>query len=365
MKKLSKKSIVFLIVAVVAIVFAVVMIILHFSARETKEESGNDRKEVIHSRSAERDIAEIEKNLAVSIHRYDQDVFALDPKNPAEGMKALGEKYPEFLVDRNAWREPMYLKQISGYLQDPYIKEIKTAVDQTFGDMCWLQDELRHALAYYSYYFPNARIPEFYTLVEGIDASPTSPKFCFAIGDSIVILPDWYLGKNYKYYSDYRVDKYIRERCEKRYAAIDCFREIIAKQNLPQKTPITLLDRMIEEGKVIYFTESMFPDSEVADIIGYSAAQFDWAKKNQANVWNYMIENEMIFSKNEDVARRMIGISPETKPFKGSPGRMGAFIGWMIVIRYMENNPSISLEMLMKEPDARKILDASGYKPLK
>lgn len=365
MKKMSKKSVILLIIAALALIFGITLLIVQLKKSSNKEEWDNDRKEEVHARKVVNELDEIAKNLNVEIHRYDADIFAIDPKNPAEGVRALESKYPEFLVERGAWQNPQRLMQISGYLQDPYIKEIKAAVDKEFGDMSDLQAELKGGLTYYKYYFPDARVPQFYTLVEGIDASPSSPRFCFSIEDSIIILPDWYLGRDFKYYKDFRIDNYVRERCDKRYAAIDCFREILAKRHLPSKTAITLLDVMIAEGKTLYFTESMFPDVPAADIIGYSSEQFAWAKANQANVWNYMIENEMVFSKNETTARHLVGVAPETKPFKGSPGRMGAFIGWMIVINYMESHPETSISDLMAMPDSREILDKSGYKPLK
>jgi hypothetical protein len=38
-------------------------------------------------------------------------------------------------------------------------------------------------------------------------------------------------------------------------------------------------------------------------------------------------------------------------------------MGWQIVRKYMEENPNITLQQLMSERDAEKILRASGYKP--
>ena len=80
-------------------------------------------------------------------------------------------------------------------------------------------------------------------------------------------------------------------------------------------------------------------------------------------MWNYLIENDLVYSKDAAVAQHLVGISPETKPFKGSPGRMGAFIGWKIVGSFMENNPDVSLQDMMKMTDSKELLKKSGYKP--
>lgn len=45
-----------------------------------------------------------------------------------------------------------------------------------------------------------------------------------------------------------------------------------------------------------------------------------------------------------------------------APGRLGIWLGWRIVESYMEHNESISLQELMSEPDAQKILESSFYK---
>ena len=364
MKKMSKKSWLLLSIAAVALVFGIVLLII--GLHRPKEDWDNGRKKELTSRKAESELEKIAKNLNFEIHRYDKELFAIDQKNLAEGIKELSTRYPSFLIAPDAWKNPQMVNSLKAYLNDKYIKDLYREVDKKFGNMDDVHAQLKGGLTYYLFYFPKATVPQFYTILEGIDMSPDGfPPFCYQIGDTIVIMPDWYLGQNNKIYELYRVDKYIRAKCEKKYIAIDCFRELIAERHLPARTPITLLDRMIDAGKALYFTEMMFPDSPAADIIGYNDKQMAWAKKNQANVWNYMMEKELVFSKNEDVARRMVGISPETKPFKGSPGRMGAYIGWMIVIQYMQNNPKITLPELMAEKDSRKILDGSGYKPLK
>jgi len=46
-----------------------------------------------------------------------------------------------------------------------------------------------------------------------------------------------------------------------------------------------------------------------------------------------------------------------------SPGRLGTWIGWRIAESYMENNRDVTLQQLMAEPDAQKILEESFYKP--
>ena len=46
-----------------------------------------------------------------------------------------------------------------------------------------------------------------------------------------------------------------------------------------------------------------------------------------------------------------------------SAPKLGIWIGWQIVKKYMDKNPDVTLQQLMKETDAQKILHASRYKP--
>ena len=50
---------------------------------------------------------------------------------------------------------------------------------------------------------------------------------------------------------------------------------------------------------------------------------------------------------------------------KEAPAKLGCFIGWQIVQSYMDANKSTTLEQLLKNNDAQKILSESKYKPKK
>ena len=55
---------------------------------------------------------------------------------------------------------------------------------------------------------------------------------------------------------------------------------------------------------------------------------------------------------------------PFTSAFsKESAPRIGYWMGWQIIKQYMKNNPDVTLEQLMNETDAEKILKMAKYKP--
>ena len=46
-----------------------------------------------------------------------------------------------------------------------------------------------------------------------------------------------------------------------------------------------------------------------------------------------------------------------------SPGRLGMWVGWRIVESYMNHHPEVTIEALLADGDAQRILEQSYYKP--
>lgn len=301
------------------------------------------------------------KNVNVSIIRYEQDLFNLNPNHLSDGVKQLYGKYPENLVSKNCWANAEMMQGLKMYITDPIIKEIYQATQKKFPNMQSVEKELNEAFKNYLTNFPDASVPKIYTLVPGLDFETPS---VFGFEDNLFICLDMYLGSDYKYYNASGMPKFISRRCTPERMALDCFDKGVVYKHLPDKVLLTLLDNMIYEGKKLYFTQIMFPDTKELDILGFTEEQFKWAQDYQGQVWQYLIEKKMLYSKDEDITRRMIDETPFTRDFgNNSPGRIGAFIGLQIVKNYMHKNSKLTLEDLLKETDAQKILNQSGYKP--
>ncbi|RLD75040.1 MAG: gliding motility lipoprotein GldB, partial [Bacteroidetes bacterium] len=78
----------------------------------------------------------------------------------------------------------------------------------------------------------------------------------------------------------------------------------------------------------------------------------------------HIIDNDLLFSNDLLVIRKFIGDAPFTAAFQNnSAPRAGAFLGWKIVHKYMNEYPEISLKQLMKNTDYQGILNAAAYRP--
>ncbi len=349
-----KKKLIFVIAIGILLLMALGIVLWHHRSANSTDNSRKGDVSAAELRKAERQVD-------VHIKRYEKDLFSLDPEHLTEGLQRIAKEYPSLLIEDGVWNNQEMMYQLKAYISDPLIREIYDEVMLQFSDMKDVESELNKALGYYLTYFPENSVPSFYSLVPGLN---TDMPTIYGYGDDIFIHLDMYLGKDYKYYSQIGMPLFISQRCEKKYVATECFSKALVYKHLPQKAAVSLLDNMVLEGKRLYFTEMMFPDKAEMEVIEYTPEKYEWAVNNQGKVWAYIIEKDYLFSKQNEIIRQFVGDTPFTKPFTNdSPGRMGAFIGWKIVQAYMENNPEVSLQMLMQDTDSQTILNKSGYKP--
>jgi uncharacterized protein YjaZ len=81
-------------------------------------------------------------------------------------------------------------------------------------------------------------------------------------------------------------------------------------------------------------------------------------------MWQYLIEHDLLFVTDQFTIRKLIDEAPFTSYFTNqSPGKAGVWLGFRIVESYMNRNPEIKLEDLMKNTDFQKILEDSKYSP--
>ena len=304
---------------------------------------------------------EVSKNVEINILRYEQDLFNIDQGNMKAAFAALYGKYPENLIAKNAWNNNEMLLSIKDFLNDPVIKEIYQDTEDMYADMSWFKKEITPAFTLYLTHFPNERIPDFCTLVSGIDFQ--MPQV-FGYENTIFICLDMYLGKDNKHYGQAGMPKFISARCEKKYMVTDCFSKALVYRHLPDRTLVTLLDNMVDAGKKMLFTQTMFPTTSAQDILGYSKEQYKWATSHESAIWHYLVEKNLVFDNTDNVIRRMMDETPFTRDFgNDSPGRLGVFIGFQIVQSYMKTHPGTTLKDLMAMNDSQKLLKESGYKP--
>ena len=71
-----------------------------------------------------------------------------------------------------------------------------------------------------------------------------------------------------------------------------------------------------------------------------------------------------IFSKDKSIIMKFIQESPTIQGFpKGSPGRIGQYMGLRIIESYARKHPDKNLKEIIQEEDYAVLFNQSGYKP--
>jgi hypothetical protein len=296
----------------------------------------------------------------VKIHRYDQDLFKIPVTDLKAGLERIQNDYYFFLgTDLNDLKK---LDEMRAYLENPRNIDFQKASEIRFRDLSRIEKDLTGAFRHWKFYFPEVKIPRVYSYISGGDyASPVQ------LADSVLIIAlDTYLGKDFKPYFADGLALYKVERMTEDHIIPDCVREIVNAMYPESTVPMTLLGGMVEAGKRQYLVDALIPDVPGYLKMDYTQEQYSWAGKNESHVWAALIENRLLYSSDGQYFRMFLADGPYTMEFsKDSPPRLGEWIGLQIIRSYIQKNPEVTLQMMMQETDAQKILTLSGYKPEK
>lgn len=249
------------------------------------------------------------------------------------------------------------------FVYDQYWQKVYQEIRDQYSDLTALQQELERAFKHYRYYYPEATIPEIYTMVKGIDL-----RYKVATLDrgALILFLDMYLGRDYKYYPsqypDYRIERFQRTNIT------PDVMETLFQARYPEDsmTNRTFLSKMLYKGKKLYFMKAMMPDRHDTAIMRYSLDDWQWCLNFEAKLWNHFVSNELLYETNTKKYSAFLkeapftsagGIPPE------SPPRLGAFTGWRIIQNYRNNKDEQSLPSLMNNRNHKQILTKSGYNP--
>ena len=294
----------------------------------------------------------------IRIKRYEKELFTIDMSNLKNELKRIQPGYEVFLS--GDLDEPIDLLKLSDYLNDTLLINVFNESKEIIPDLEKEEKELSEAFRHYLYYFPNAEVPTVYTYISGFDYQNPIQYY----GNNLLIAIDMYLGSDYPRYNFIGVPMYVLKRFDRNYIVRDCMFQITNLQANQSGVGNTLLDKIILQGKLLWFVKAMVPDISLTILLNYSDSQLQWARQNEANTWAFLIENQLLFSTELQPVQKFILDGPFTSYFgNDSPPRLGWWIGYRIVDSYMNDNQSVSLEKLMKNNDAQSILNDSGYKP--
>ncbi len=128
----------------------------------------------------------------------------------------------------------------------------------------------------------------------------------------------------------------------------------------------SLLAKMIYNGKILFFMDQTLPDVPDSTKIGYTAQQLKWCEDFKGNIWGFFLEENLLYETDFQKIQKYLNEAPFT-PGLGdkneSAPKLGVWTGWQIVKQYMDKHPNVTLQQLMNDRDAQKILNEAKYRP--
>lgn len=193
-----------------------------------------------------------------------------------------------------------------------------------------------------------------------------SPNY---IGENFLAIGlQFYLGKDFSIYNDAGyissiAPLYRSRRFAKEFIASDVFKLVIDDLYPDSSNRYPLIERFIEKGKRLYLLNKLLPGANDTLLIGYTGKQLNWCKENERSIYNFFIQQNLLFEVDPALTQNFTTDGPSTQGMpEESPGNIGAYLGWEIVKAYIKKNNSVSPERLMLTSN-KKIFDESGYKP--
>lgn len=240
-----------------------------------------------------------------------------------------------------------FYNSISLFLKEPYIARVEKRISEKFENLSPVKEKISDGFKHLKYHFPKGLIPENVVFMNSFFASNA-----FSTEKEIGIGLERYLGKETDVIKELPPDKFyewMKEGLDEKFIARDALCSWIMTHYVEDVNG-NLAEHLIRWGKIIYLTEASFPEESDALIMRYSEEDLQWALDHEYDVWTYLVTDKLLFKTDEKMRINLINDGPFTVglPEKG-PDRLGQFLGWRMVKKYMEIK-KVSLEELVKTP---------------
>ena len=242
--------------------------------------------------------------------------------------------------------------------------DIKTAYNDlgkiyTDNDVELMGDDMTEVVKRFKVFFSKRKTPkQFVTFMSGFQYNVVYADSTLGIG------LDMYLGSNNAFYSMMQLPKFRTRTMNKEHVLSDAVRGWVITE-FDNADPVNnLLNHMIFYGKIFYVCDALMPNVQDSIKMGYTTAQMQYLDQYEKNVWGFFAKDNKLYDNDLKLVSEFTSDGPFTRAIsKECPPRVAMWLGRQIVKSYMEHNENVTLEDLMNEKDAQKILSKSKYKP--
>jgi hypothetical protein len=270
-----------------------------------------------------------------------------------EFIKSFNELY-RFTYEKglkiNTRSDTTFMNQLNQFYGDSYIKDLEREIKSTFTDLTSERNKTTVAFQYLKYHFPKMKLPNHVVFFNSLFTYNA-----IASPNDIGVGLEWYLGEDknvIKKVPAQNIYDYMKQGMNRKFMVRDIVYQWIYS-NIQAPSDAKFAEDMVSWGKLLYCIEAALPHEDKSIICRYSPQKFEWAEKNEKNIWKFLVEQKILFQNDELLKLGYFNEAPFTKGLpKESPDRLGQYVGWKMVRKYVEKHNDITLEKLLKVPYA-------------
>lgn len=297
--------------------------------------------------------------LDIRYTNLDSAIFYSDSaslmNNHREFKNKLGELYDYYqgyVMQFGRLEDTAFYNRIMIFRADPGIQTLEKEIKEEFNDLSAIQRDITDGFKHLKYHLPKSVMPSDIVFMNSLF---TSNAWCSE--SEIGIGLDRYLGPESETVKKLPPEYYdwVRKAMDRKFLNVDVLTAWI-ETNIVEEESGNLAEKMVRWGKVLYLVKASFPELDDHLILRYDQDQLDWAMENEYAFWKYLVDEKMLFDENERNELNFLNPGPTTPglPQEGSPDRLGRFIGWRMVLSYVDNNDITPSKLL--ETDYNTIL---------
>ncbi|MGX5818528.1 gliding motility lipoprotein GldB [Chitinophaga lutea] len=307
--------------------------------------------------------------INVTVERFDEKIFRLDTNRLPEALHALDSAWPAFTpvyfsgilgfghYDAN---NPEMLQKLRNFTGNKDFRALQDSVEAHFKDMRPLEASLTHAFRLTKHYIPSFKAPRVVTFMSAIGSYGA-----VTVDSTLGIGLDMYMGADFPIYRlipDY--PEYMIRKFAPEYIPVNVMKVLELGGPRLSANP-NLLEQMVAMGVKQYLLEKTLPETPAYIRLGYTKEQWSFCEENEGMIWQYLIQNKLLYSTDDKELARYVEEGPSTQGMpREAPGQIGAFVGYRIIQTLAEKHPEYTLEKLVSGRDnAIDLFNKSKYKP--
>lgn len=309
-------------------------------------------------------------DLQVEIERFDQKLSQLQVGDILTFNTVYQDSYPFFYTDYMIEilgvghpSDSLLVQDVLGkVIQKKDFIDLSTSVSKIFPDLKKQENELTQAFKYVKHYYPEYKMPKIIAFVGGFSYQTPVGEDYIGIG------LDMFLGADSEFYPALvnSIPLYVSRRFTPENISPRVIETVLREEIMPQSSAsLNTLQHMIYNGKILYALDVLLEQASDETKIGYSIQQLEWAKKYQREIWAWFLKENLLYNTDYNRIQKYFTeapFTPELGDNNESAPKLGSYIGWMIVRKYMERHPEVSLRQLLELNDAQQILEDSKFK---